>query len=552
MTNRLASQRARICSSTRTIRSTGGSGGPRRSPRRSAVMHQSCCRVGYAACHWCHVMAHESFEDEATAAYMNEHFVSIKVDREERPDVDAVYMEATTAMTGQGGWPMTVVLDHDGEPFFAGTYFPDRPRHGQPAFRQVLEALTRRVDEPARRGREVAGDVARAPAPAGRPVRGRRARRRPCSTRAVPTLAGEFDARPGPASARAPKFPPSMVLEFLLRHAARTGSRRLARMVDETLRGDGPRRHLRPARRRLRPLLRRPRLGGAALREDALRQRPAARRLRPLVAADRRPARRAGRPGDRRLPARASCAPTEGGFASALDADSEGVEGRFYVWTPAELAEVLGADDGAWAAELLRGHRGRHLRARRLHAAAAAPTPTTRTRWASVRDAGCSPRGRTRVRPARDDKVVAAWNGLAIASLAEAGVLLGEPRYVDAARRRRRGCSSTGTSTDGRLRRVSRDGRGRPARRGAGGLRLRRAAGSSRCSQATGDAAWLRTAGDPARRGAGHVRAPATAASSTPPRTPSALVARPRDPVRQRQPVRPVRAGARAAGLRRA
>ncbi|MFL6169030.1 MAG: thioredoxin domain-containing protein, partial [Ornithinibacter sp.] len=98
--------------------------------------------VGYAACHWCHVMAHESFEDDATATYLNEHYVSIKVDREERPDVDAIYMQATTAMTGHGGWPMTVVLDHEGSPFFAGTYFPDRPRGGMPAFRQVLEAVT--------------------------------------------------------------------------------------------------------------------------------------------------------------------------------------------------------------------------------------------------------------------------------------------------------------------------------------------------------------------------------------------------------------------------
>src|SRR3954449_10165460 len=98
--------------------------------------------VGYAACHWCHVMAHESFEDEATAAYLNEHFVSVKVDREERPDVDAVYMQATTSMTGHGGWPMTVVLDHEGRPFFAGTYFPDQPRHGQPSFTQLLQAIT--------------------------------------------------------------------------------------------------------------------------------------------------------------------------------------------------------------------------------------------------------------------------------------------------------------------------------------------------------------------------------------------------------------------------
>ena len=108
--------------------------------------------VGYAACHWCHVMAHESFEDEATAAYLNEHYVSVKVDREERPDVDAVYMQATVAMTGQGGWPMTCVLDHEGSPFFAGTYFPDQPRHGQPCFTPAADRDRRRVDQPRRRG----------------------------------------------------------------------------------------------------------------------------------------------------------------------------------------------------------------------------------------------------------------------------------------------------------------------------------------------------------------------------------------------------------------
>src|SRR3954464_2446583 len=121
--------------------------------------------VGYAACHWCHVMAHESFEDEATAAYLNEHFVSIKVDREERPDVDAVYMQATTSMTGHGGWPMTVVLDHDGNPFFAGTYFPDRPRGGQPSFRQVLSAVSEvwrdRQDDVRRVAAEVRDHLAR-------------------------------------------------------------------------------------------------------------------------------------------------------------------------------------------------------------------------------------------------------------------------------------------------------------------------------------------------------------------------------------------------------
>src|SRR5687768_8869204 len=166
--------------------------------------------VGYAACHWCHVMAHESFEDEATAALMNEHFVSIKVDREERPDVDAVYMQATTAMTGHGGWPMTVVLDHDGAPFFAGTYFPDQPRHGSPSFRQVLGALAeawqqrgdevRRVADQLREHLASSGDLPSAPIT------------RELLDGAVATLADEFDPMAG-GFGNAPKFPPTMVLE---------------------------------------------------------------------------------------------------------------------------------------------------------------------------------------------------------------------------------------------------------------------------------------------------------------------------------------------------
>ncbi len=171
--------------------------------------------VGYAACHWCHVMAHESFEDDATAAYLNEHFVSIKVDREERPDVDAVYMDATTSMTGHGGWPMTCVLDHDGNPFFAGTYFPDQPRHGQPSFRQVLRGARRTPGRtrprtcggwPASSASTSAGAP---PWPAGRSPRRRWAPR--CTL-----LAGEYDAAHG-GFGGAPKFPPSMVLELLRR-----------------------------------------------------------------------------------------------------------------------------------------------------------------------------------------------------------------------------------------------------------------------------------------------------------------------------------------------
>ncbi len=187
--------------------------------------------VGYAACHWCHVMAHESFEDEATAAYLNKHFVSIKIDREERPDVDAVYMNATQAITGHGGWPMTCVLDHDRVPFFAGTYFPDGPRQGSPSFRQVLEALSdawrNRGDDVGQTAEEIRRHL-QAPGalPAG-------ALGRDALARAVGTLAREFD----PANAGfggAPKFPPSMALEFLLRNHARTSNPLSKQMLDAT------------------------------------------------------------------------------------------------------------------------------------------------------------------------------------------------------------------------------------------------------------------------------------------------------------------------------
>ena len=226
--------------------------------------------VGYAACHWCHVMAHESFEDEATAAYLNEHFVSIKVDREERPDVDAVYMDATTSMTGHGGWPMTCVLDHDGNPFFAGTYFPDQPRHGQPSFRQVLEALADAWQTKPEDVQRVAGKLrehlGRATAMAAGAIT------EETLAEAVNLLEREYDGVNGGFGA-SPKFPPSMVLEFLRRRGARSDGAGHPG-------GHGSRRHLRPARRRLRALLRRPVLGGAPLREDALRQRPAARPVR--------------------------------------------------------------------------------------------------------------------------------------------------------------------------------------------------------------------------------------------------------------------------------
>ena len=442
--------------------------------------------VGYAACHWCHVMAHESFEDEATAAYLNEHFVSIKVDREERPDVDAVYMQATTAMTGQGGWPMTCVLDHDGNPFFAGTYFPDRPRGGQPSFRQVLEALS---DAWADRGEEVARvaetlreHLASQDGPRGTPtVTGAE-----LLERAVIGLAREFDQQSA-GFGGAPKFPPSMVLEFLLRIGGGDGAPTEARrMADATLEA--------MARGGIHDQL----AGGFArysvdrewvvphfekmLYDNALLLRVYAEWGTDLGV-------RAAEGiaefllGELRTP--------EGGFASALDADSEGAEGTYYVWTPHQLVDVLGPDDGAWAADLLavtdEGTFEHGTSTLQLLA-----EPDDLKRWYRTQRLLRSARDR-RERPARDDKVVAAWNGLAISALCRAGRLLDRPTYVKDAQ-------VVGAllwrvhMVDGRLRRVSRDGVvGAPA----GVLEDHGcvAAGFLDLLQVTGDPVWLTRAG---------------------------------------------------------
>src|SRR4051794_27571681 len=479
--------------------------------------------VGYAACHWCHVMAHESFEDESTAAYMNKHFVNVKVDREERPDVDAVYMQATTAMTGQGGWPMTLLLTPDGEPFFAGTYFPDRPRHGQPAFRQVLEALAdawrNRREEVGTVANDVAGHLQTSGLPAGEePLEDE------ILASAVSTLGGDYDGVAG-GFGGAPKFPPSMVLEFLLRHAARTGSTQAANMAGSTLHA--------MARGGMYD-----QLGGGFARysvdrgwvvphfekmlyDNALLLGVYARWWR--QSGDPLGARVARETADfllRELRTEA------GGLASALDADSEGEEGRYYVWTPKQLVEVLGEDDGKWAAALLEvtpegtfENGASTLQLRR--------DPDDPDRWASVRTRLLDARD-SRVRPARDDKVVAAWNGLAIASLAEAGALLAEPAYVEAALAAAR--LLVDQHLDGRsLRRVSRDG---VVGRHAGVLEDYAcvAHGLLVLSSITHDEVWLATAGALLDEVFDRFRGERDGEWFDTARNAESLIARPRDP----------------------
>ncbi len=481
--------------------------------------------VGYAACHWCHVMAHESFEDDATAAYLNERYVSIKVDREERPDVDAVYMQATTAMTGHGGWPMTVVLDHDGNPFFAGTYFPDNARGGMPSFRQVLEAVTEAWTGRPDDVRRVAADlrehlqrtVTGVPAPIDEAV----------LDAAVTRLGTDFDqthAGFGSANQWAPKFPPSMVLEALLRHAWRTGSERAAAMVDATCEA--------MARGGMYD-----QLGGGFARYSVDREWVVPHFEKMLY--DNALllgvyARWGGSLGLRVAEETADflvreLGTAEGGFAAALDADSEGEEGRFYVWTPAQLAEVLGEDDGAWAARLFAVTEAGTFE----HGSSTLQLPADpdeadhQGRWSDVRRRLLDAR-ELRVRPARDDKVVAAWNGLAIASLVDAGRLLAREDLVDAAVRAGTLLADLHVRADGSLLRVSRDG---TAGRHRGVLEDHGcvASGFLALAGATGEGVWLDRARSVLDHALDRFRADDGGFHDTASDA-EALVARPRDP----------------------
>jgi uncharacterized protein YyaL (SSP411 family) len=391
--------------------------------------------IGYAACHWCHVMERESFEDAETASFMNEHFVSIKVDREERPDLDAIYMDAAQAMTGQGGWPLTAFLTPEGNPFYVGTYFPPRPGHGMPSFRQVLhgiaDAWRERRSEVLEQGQEVVEAIGRGGAleesvePLDEALLGK----------ALASLQGAFDPRWG-GFGGAPKFPQPMVLEFLLRMSLR-GSPEAKTMLEGTLDrmaaggiydqlGGGFARystdaawHVPHFEKMLYDNAQLARVYGRAwqvTRNDTYR-RVATETLDYLLREMQHP---------------------EGAFFSSQDADSEGIEGKFFAWTYDELVAIAGGavaaafgatPEGNWdglnvlwfpappddtAREL--GIDGDELAAELAHA---------RVELFEARQA--------RVHPGIDDKVLAGWNGLAISAFAEAGRAFGVPAFVDAA-----------------------------------------------------------------------------------------------------------------------
>jgi uncharacterized protein YyaL (SSP411 family) len=391
--------------------------------------------VGYAACHWCHVMAHESFEDEATAAIVNGSVVAIKVDREERPDIDAVYMSATQAMTGQGGWPMTVFMTPDGDPFLCGTYYP-RARFVQ-LVAAVADAWKKNKGQILSESERISQSLAEsAAAMSALGDQARELNLEDVTTTAVAGLESSFDrARAG--FGRAPKFPPSMALEFLLRYDERTGQWPALAMAEATCEA--------MARGGLYD-----QLGGGFARYsvDASWTVPHFEKMlydNALLAGvythlSRRTGQLRGRDGAAlaRRVAEQTCdfmlrelRTQEGGLAASLDADSDGSEGTFYVWTPAQLREVLGDEDGDFAARAFHVTEAGTFE----HGASVLQRltePDERERFDRIRGILLTAReGRTR--PGRDDKVVAAWNGMAIGVLAEAGVLFNRPDLVAAA-----------------------------------------------------------------------------------------------------------------------
>ncbi|MFI6170135.1 thioredoxin domain-containing protein [Nocardia sp. NPDC051052] len=421
--------------------------------------------IGYASCHWCHVMAHESFEDVATAALMNENFVCVKVDREERPDLDAVYMNATVAMTGQGGWPMTCFLTPVGEPFYCGTYYPKVPRGGMPSFTQLLTAITetwqQRRDEVHKASAQVT-EALRAQA-AGLPDSDLAITAELLDHAVAAVLRDEDPKYAGFGGA--PKFPPSALLEGLLRSWERSGDQAAFAAVSRTaeamarggiydqLRGGFARYSVDPAW--LIPHFEK------MLYDNAQLLRVYGHLARRAPVDPESLAHRVTRETVQFL--LDDLGTEQGGFASGLDADTHleagqpGVEGATYVWTPAELVGELGPIDGAWAAEFFGVTTGGNFeQGTSVLTRYADPAPADAERLERVTAALRKARD-GRPQPDRDDKVVTAWNGMAITALAEAGAALGEEDWVAAAVRCARFLLSEHV-IDGRVRRASLNG----------------------------------------------------------------------------------------------
>jgi uncharacterized protein YyaL (SSP411 family) len=422
--------------------------------------------IGYAACHWCHVMAHESFEDPGTAAFINDHFVSIKVDREERPDLDGIYMSAVVALTGQGGWPMSVFLTPDLKPFYGGTYFPPQPRHGMPAFKDVLIALSQAWEnqraEVILAGGQVAAQLIEQ-STTGAKV----GEFSPASQAAASkTLVDNFDWEHG-GWGSAPRFPQPMVIDFLLRRFLGGDSQSLKPVVHVLsamarggmydVVGGGFARYSTDDNWRV-PHFEKMLYDNAQLAQVYLHAWQ--------VTGD--PSFRIVVEETLEFVTRELLSP-EGGFYSSLDADSEGEEGIFYTWTLEELREALGESaeffESAYGVTALGNWEGKTVLQRALDDAALSDRFDMSRVQVSKKLADCHirllARRNSRVRPATDDKVLTAWNGLMLSTFAEAGRVLNNYQYLDIAARNAN-FLLTALRPQGRLRRAWRQGQVSP------------------------------------------------------------------------------------------
>ncbi|WP_420611659.1 thioredoxin domain-containing protein [Candidatus Spongiisocius sp.] len=415
--------------------------------------------VGYSTCHWCHVMERESFHDEATARFMNRHFVSVKVDREERPDVDSIYMDAVHTMTGRGGWPMTVFLTPGGRPFFAGTYFPDVDRHGMPSFRRVLEAINHAWRNRREDVREQADQLTRAIGLALPPAEDLPGRDRVSA--AYEALARQFDLEHG-GFGGAPKFPQTPILEFLARISGLATATKATAMLDTTL--------IRMARGGIRDHL----AGGfARYSVDRVWLVPHFEKMlydnADLARLYVRAWQITGNPFYREVAVDTlgymmrDLAHPEGGFFAAEDADSEGVEGKFYVFDHEEFHEVVGPDDGPVAGAYFGVSRnGNFEGVNVLHEAVTVPDLAARFGIREDEVTGAIGRAKeallarrsTRIRPGLDHKIITVWNGFALRALAVAGAVLGTEGYLESARANARFVLGVMRRPDGRLARV--------------------------------------------------------------------------------------------------
>lgn len=420
--------------------------------------------IGYAACHWCHVMEHESFEDAETAAQMNANFVNVKVDREERPDIDSIYMQAVTAMTGRGGWPMTVFLTPEAKPFYAGTYFPNEPRHGMPSFRQILTGVSEAWKNDRQNVENSAGEVAsqlRSLSELGLEAG-------PLDTdifrSALRALSGSFDATWG-GFGSAPKFPQPMTLEFLLRECIRDEDSSALSMAETTLQ--------KMAKGGIYDQL------GGGFSRYSVDQRWLVPHFEKMLYDNAQLARVylhawqiTGNDFYRRITEETldyvlrEMRHEEGGFYSSQDADSEGVEGKFYVWSADEIRTALGADadtfmriygvseEGNWEGTNV---LSLHLDPKGLAEQLGTDPADLESRMAAAREELYRIRSK-RVWPGLDDKVLTSWNGLMLAALADAGRVLERRDYVEAARANAEFLHRTMRQQSGRLFRTWKSG----------------------------------------------------------------------------------------------